>query len=90
LFLGTSGAPKDLDNYEITFKFSASPNVTDFCADWPVGVKPLAPIAKKGWELATVRTAPTADAVAKTLIMKPVGVIVQQVYKTGNLSLLGI
>jgi hypothetical protein len=82
LFLGASGCERSQDDWEITFKFAASPNVTGLTIGAITG------IAKKGWEYLWVEydTAVSNDALAA----QPRQVNVDQVYYSGDLSTLGI
>jgi hypothetical protein len=84
LFLGASGSKRSGEKWEITFKFSASPNKTGIM----VGDK--GPINKKGWEYLWVRYAPTVIGGLKVMGQKPVAVYVEKVYDDGNFGDLGI
>lgn len=87
LFLGASGSRRgtSLDaDWEITFRFAGSPNMTGLTVGSITG------IAKKGWEYMWVRYADSEDASAKVLVKKPVAVYVEKVYDLANFDLLGI
>jgi len=84
LFLGASGAKRGEDDWEITFRFAASPNVTGLTVGDIVGID------KKGWEYLWVRYADEEDAAAKVLVKKPIAAYVERVYEDGDLSGLGI
>jgi len=84
LFLGASGSKRGQEDWEITFRFAASPNVTG------LQVGNITGIAKKGWEYLWVRYADDEDAVAKVLVKKPIAAYVEQVYQYGDFSGLGI
>ncbi len=84
LFLGAAGSKRGKDDWEISFKFAASPNVTD------LQVGPITVAEKRGWELLWVRYTDVADAGAKMLIKRPVAAYVEQVYEEGDFSGLGI
>ena len=84
LFLGASGSQRGNDNWEITYRFAASPNVTG------LAVGEITGIAKKGWEYLWVRYADAEDDDAKTLVKRPVAAFVEQVYHYGNFAGLGI
>jgi len=84
LFLGASGSKRGSDDWEITFKFAASPNRTG------ISVGPISGISKKGWEYMWVRYADSEDAAAKAIVKKPVAVYVEKVYEEGNFASLGI
>lgn len=82
LFLGASGAQRGLDDWEITFKFAASPNATGLAVGGITG------ISKGGWNHLWVLYAD--DVNANTLIKRPVAAYVERVYDAGNFTLLGI
>ena len=82
LFLGASGSQRGVDDWEIAFKFAASPNATNLT------VGDITGIDKKGWEYLWVRYADAEDE--ETLIKQPVAVYVERVYEYGNFALLGI
>jgi hypothetical protein len=87
LFLGASGSRRgtSLDaDWEITFRFAGSPNVTGLTIGTITGIN------KKGWEYMWVRYADSEDATAKVLVKKPVAIYIEKVYELGNFSLLGI
>jgi hypothetical protein len=84
LFLGASGSKRSEEDWEITFRFAASPNVEDLTIGGIEG------IAKKGWEYLWVRYADDEDVVAKVLVKRPIGVYVERVYQTGDFVGLGI
>ena len=84
LFLGASGSKRGEEDWEITFRFSASPNVTGLTIGEITGIE------KKGWEYLWVRYADEEDADAKVLIKKPIAVYIEQVYYAGDFSGLGI
>jgi len=82
LFLGASGSKRGTDDWEITFRFAASPNVTGLTIGDITGV------AKKGWEYLWIRYADAEDE--HTLVKQPVAAYVEQVYQYGDFSGLGI
>ena len=89
LFLGASGSKRGTGvgaggDWEITFRFAASPNVTGLT------VGSIGGISKKGWEYMWVRYADSEDAAAKVLVKKPVAVYIEKVYELANFSQLGI
>jgi hypothetical protein len=84
LFLGAAGTKRGQGDWEITFRFAASPNVTGLT------IGDITGIAKKGWEYLWVRYADAEDAAAKALVKKPVAVYIEKVYEEGDFSLLGI
>lgn len=84
LFLGASGSKRSEDDWEITFRFAGSPNVTGLM------VGDIGPIAKKGWEYLWVRYEDDEDSASKTLVKRPVAAYVERVYEEGDFSLLGV
>ena len=87
LFLGASGSRRgsgEDDDWEITFRFAASPNRTN------ISVGPITGISKKGWEYLWVRYADVEDAGSNTLVKQPMAAYVEQVYEYGNFATLGI
>ena len=84
LFLGASGSKRGAEDWEITYRFAASPNKTGLT------IGDIINIDKKGWEYLWVRYADAEDGVAKAIVKKPVAVYVEKVYEEGNLALLGI
>jgi hypothetical protein len=84
LFLGASGSQRGQDDWEITFRFAASPNVTGLV------VGSITSIDKRGWDYLWVRYADMEDTTAKALVKRPVAVYVEQVYPFADLSGLGI
>lgn len=84
LFLGASGAIRGIEEWEIAFKFAASPNAEDI----PVG--DITVDSKKGWEYLWIRYEDDVDDDAKRLVKRPVAAYVEKVYRDGDFSLLGI
>jgi hypothetical protein len=84
LFLGASGSKRGAEDWELTFKFAASPNATGLV------VGDITGIAKLGWEYLWVRYADAEDSSARVLIKKPLAAYVEQVYPYGNFAGLGI
>ena len=84
LFLGASGSKRGSGDWEINYRFAASPNVTGLV------VGDITGIAKKGWEYLWVRYQDAEDASAKTMVKKPIAAYVEQVYPLGDLNALGI
>ncbi len=82
LFLGASGAKRGSEDWEITFRFAASPNVTG------LSIGPLTGIAKKGWEYLWVRYADSEDQ--NQIVKQPIAAYVERVYELGNFAGLGI
>jgi len=84
LFLGASGSKRGEEDWEITFRFAASPNRTN------ITVGDITVASKKGWEYLWVRYADAEDATAKALVKLPVAAYVEKVYEEGDFSQLGI
>ncbi len=84
LFLGASGSKRGAEDWEIAFRFAASPNRTG------ITVGEITGIEKKGWEYMWVRYADSEDATAKALVKKPVAVYIEKVYEEDNFAALGI
>ena len=85
LFLGASGTQRQGDKaWEITFRFAASPNVSNLTIGGSSG------IAKKGWEYLWVQYEDAKDNTAKAILKRPRYVFVERVYDAGNFAGLGI
>jgi len=85
LFLGASGSLRQHDQYELTFKFAASPSATDI----PIGDLITVPL-KRGWDYLWVWYREGEDGEANQMIRTPLAAYVEQVYEEKNLTLLGI
>ncbi|OHB51766.1 MAG: hypothetical protein A2Y12_01390 [Planctomycetes bacterium GWF2_42_9] len=80
---GVSGAKSGrFGDWEITYKFAASPNKTN------ITIGTIAGINKKGWEYLWVRYEKSTDQ--NCLIQIPRAVYVHQLYESGDFSLLGL
>ncbi len=84
LFLGASGSKRGTEDWEISYRFAASPNRSGLT------VGPITGVSKKGWEYLWVRYADSEDAAAKAIVKKPVAVYVERVYDEGDFASLGI
>jgi len=84
LFLGAAGAKRGSGDWEITFRFAASPNVSNLTIGAITGID------KKGWEYLWVRYADQVDDGAKALVKRPVAAYIERVYEYGDFNLLGI
>jgi len=87
IFMGASGArrgTKSTDDWEITFKFSASPNETEIVIGEITGIR------KRGWEYLWVRYDDQEDEFATMLVKRPRAAYVEQVYRYGDFRQLGI
>lgn len=91
LFLGPSGSRKNAEQWELTFRFAASPNKTD------LQVGSITGISKKGWEYLWIRyedrlspETSSSESDIKTLLKAPVYVYVERVYDASNFALFGL
>ena len=87
LFLGARGTQRARGDWEITFLFAGSPNVTG------LAVGDITGIAKKGWDYLWVRTLKNSipdSSGKKVLAVVPQYVYVEKVYEDANHALLGI
>ena len=86
LFRGASGSQRSEEDWEITFNFSASPNVTGLTVGDITGINKL------GWEYLWVRYVDKEQTVgnAKYIVRVPQFAYVEQVYYFGDFSQLGI
>lgn len=85
LFLGASGSKSGRGHWTVTFKFAASPNVTNLAVGETITVA-----SKKGWEYLWVRFRDEEDAAAQTLVKRPTAAYVERVYESADFSTLGI
>ena len=91
LFLGASGTlhgtetdTETTGDWEITYRFAASPNKTG------ITIGSISGIAKKGWEYLWVRYADVEDMNAMAMVKRPVAAYVEQVYESADFSSLDI
>jgi len=80
LFLGASGSRRGEDDWEVTFRFAASPNKTN------IQIGDITVAEKKGWDYLWVRYADEADTDACELVKRPSAAYVEQVYEEGDFS----
>ena len=83
LFLGASGKRSGQDQWGITYKFAASPNIVG----QPIGPGGLS-VSKLGWEYLWVRFEDVVND--NTLVKQPVAYYVEQVYPYADLTQLGL
>jgi len=84
-FLGVSGSYKGNEHWvELTYRFAVSPNMDG------IWVGDIGPIWKPGWAYLWVRYEDQTDNNAGSLVKRPVGVYVEQVYPYLNFASLGI
>lgn len=74
LFAGASGAPRDAENYSITYKFLSSKNATGLT------IGPVTGVAKLGWDHLWVLTEKLNDTTGKFLTPVPKAVYVERLY----------
>ncbi len=84
LFLGAAGSKRGDGNWEITFRFAVSLNLSG------ITVGPMTAISKKGWEYLWVRYEDTEDGAAQSIVKRPVAAYVERVYLELPFSALGI
>lgn len=84
LFLGARGSTRGTEDWQISYRFVASPNLTG------ISVGDITGIAKKGWEYLWANYRDVEDATAKALVKRPVSAYVEKTYETGSFSGLGI
>jgi len=84
LFLGASGSRRSETDWEITFRFAASPNRTNITIGNITGIR------KKGWEYLWVTYKDEEDGSSAELAKNIKAVYVEQVYEYGDFSQLGI
>lgn len=84
LFLGASGAKRGVGDWELTYRFAASPNAAN------LQIGDIVVAAKKGWEYLWVLYEDTEDSTAKMIVKQPKAVYVERVYDEADFSALGI
>jgi hypothetical protein len=80
LFLGAAGSMRAGGDWEITYRFAASPNLSG------LNVGDITGIAKQGWQYMWVQYIDEEDSTAKSLIKRPWSVHIEQVYPYGDFS----
>lgn len=84
LFLGATGSKRGREDWEVTFRFSASPNRSD------VTIGGITGISAKGWEYVWLEYEDEEDLDASKTVKKPVYAHVEQVYEYAAFSGLGL
>ncbi|MCA9249612.1 MAG: hypothetical protein KDA54_00635 [Phycisphaerales bacterium] len=84
LFLGAAGSKRGAGDWEITYRFAASPNVTGQT------IGDITDIDKKGWEYLWVRYEDFEDTFAKAMVKRPAAVYIEKVYDDGDFGEIGI
>lgn len=83
-FLGARGSQKGMEDFEITFRFAASPNLTNF----QVGDIPVA--QKLGWDYLWISYDKKVDSGSHRLVQVPAWAVIDQVFPMVPFSTLGI
>lgn len=78
LLTGVTGSNRGSGQWTMTFKFSASPNVTGLM------IGTIGPISKLGWDYLWVRYADFEDSSAYSMVKRPIAAYVEQVYLDGD------
>lgn len=85
LFLGARGSKRGVNvDWEITYSFAASPNVTNGSIGGFTGIN------KDGWDYLWFQFEDKEDANAEKVVRRPRAAYVEQIYKRGNFAGLGI
>jgi hypothetical protein len=84
LFLGASGSKRGEQDWEITYRFAASPNVTGH------SVGSIDNITKGGWHYLWCIYEDAEDSTSKRLFKRPRAAYVERVYPDGDFAQLGI
>jgi hypothetical protein len=95
LFQGARGSQKGIEDTEITFKFSRQATRENFVIGRanPDGTPMAGSILvalKNGWDYMWILYQPTMDTVTSVMVQRPVAVYIEQVYLTGDFTVLGI
>lgn len=81
-FLGATGSNRGSGQWNITFRFSTSPNVTGLM------IGTIGPISKLGWDYLWIRYADFPDNSAYSLVKRPIAAYVEQVILDGDFTVL--
>ena len=85
LFLGARGSKRGAaGDWELTYSFAASPNVSNGTIGSFTGVN------KEGWDYLWFQFEDVEDTAAKQLVRRPAYLFVERVYRRANFSLLAI
>jgi len=84
LFLGAQGSVRSSTDWEISYRFEASPNVSGLT------IGEIGGVAKRGHDYLWVRYEEEEDAAAHSIVRVPKAVYVEQVYQYGLFAGLGI
>jgi hypothetical protein len=86
LFLGASGSLRNNDDWEVTFKFAASPSATGLSFDGGA----ISGVNKRGWDYLWIRYEDAVDTGANVLTKTIKAVSVDQVYQEADFTTLAI
>jgi len=84
LLMGVSGSKRSDSDWEINFRFAASQNATN------LAVGDIIVTQKNGWDYLWVSYEQVKDSASKSMVMNPTAAYVEQVYRIGDFSTLGI
>lgn len=84
LFQGCTGQQRGQDDWEITFKFSKSPNLSNQTIGNVTGIN------KGGWDYLWIRYQDAVDGASNSLTKKILAVVVDQTYTRSDFTTLGI
>lgn len=84
LFLGARGRNRSEDEFQVTFSFAASANVSGLTVGNITG------ITKKGWDFIWFVYGEQDDTAAGRVVKRPAFAYVEKVIEDGNLNLLGV
>jgi hypothetical protein len=83
-FDGASGQQRKAKPWDITFKFTQSPNASD------LALGPITVTTKMGWDYLWVRYRKVPDTTANRLVQRPLAAYVEKVLTPASFSVLGI
>lgn len=84
LFMGATGSKRGDEQWSLTFRFAASPNVSG------LAVGPITGIDKDGWDYLWIRYAEFEDSSAQAVVKRPIGVYIERTYHRMDFSVLNI
>lgn len=85
LFYGARGSKRSKGDWEIVLKFGFSPNEADLFPDLTTGGD-FDAVEKAGWQYVWTLYEDQADNTAKKMVKKPLGIYVEDVYKSADLN----
>lgn len=87
-FDGLKGRTRKAGDYELEYRFTASPSIEDFAVG--EGANQITGVDKKGWEYLWIEWEEATDGGATNLVRIPKAVFVEKMLYDGDMSLLGI